>query len=234
MQSTDWDQLLQQYVDDRGRVDYLGWQQQSIAPLQNWLRQMVRVNVGSLDRSEQLAFWINLYNALVIDRVLAIYPIRSIRPTWLGIPNWISFLRFFQRKIYQQGDQAYSLNDIEHGILRPQFRDPRIHFALVCAAIGCPLLRNQAYRPEILDQQLDQDARRFINNPEKVYYHNATLYCSKIFQWYQQDFITAATSIPKFIQPYFAERSESPILTSTTPIRYLPYDWRLNQRSVHE
>jgi hypothetical protein len=218
-------------VDDQGRVDYAAWQQQSIAPLQDWLQQMAAISWGSLSRSEQLTFWLNLYNALVIDQVLAIYPIRSIRPTWLGIPNWISFWRFFQRKIYQQGDQSYSLNDIEHGLIRPQFRDPRIHFALVCAAIGCPLLRNQAYRSDILDQQLDQDARRFINNPEKVYYQNSTLYCSKIFQWYQQDFIAAATSIPQFIQPYFVERSESPILTNTTPIRYLPYNWRLNRGS---
>ncbi len=221
-----WDQLLHQYVNDRGQVNYAIWKTESAQLLKDWLQQISQIDVQSLDRNEQLALWLNLYNALVIDQVLAVYPIDSIRPTVLGIPNWLVFLQFFQHKIYRLDQQDYSLNDIEHGIIRPQFRDPRIHFALVCAAIGCPLLRNQAYQPHLLQAQLEEDADRFINNPEKVRYESPVLYCSKIFQWYQQDFIHVATAIPKFVQPYLPG---SLALTNTTPIRYLPYDWRLNQ-----
>lgn len=221
-----WDQLLRQYVDPQGRVDYARWQGEADSTLKDWLQQLSTVEVPELNRSQQLAFWLNLYNALVIDQVLAVYPIDSIRPTLLGLPNWLAFLRFFQRPVYRLGTRDYSLNDIEHGTIRAQFREPRIHFALVCAAIGCPLLRNQAYQPDQVDAQLEDDARRFIRNSEKVRYEAPVLYCSKIFQWYQKDFGGTTAGIVQFVQPYLnAELSES------TAVRYLPYDWRLNQRT---
>lgn len=222
-----WDQMLQQYVDLQGRVDYRAWQA-AAAQLKDWLRDLSKQNLAEYTaEDQQLAFWINLYNALVIDQVLEIYPIRSIRPVVWGIPNWLSFLRFFQQPVYQMQEQVYTLNRIEHDILRPQFCEPRIHFALVCAAVGCPLLRNGAYYPDRVQTQLEEDAKRFINNPDKVRYDSSQLYCSKIFQWYQQDFIRNAGSIPQYIQKYL---SPGVPLSATTRIRYLDYDWSLNQR----
>lgn len=224
-----WDHLLRQYVDPQGRVDYTNWQANAAQTLKDCLNQWSNLDLSQYrDVNQQLAFWLNLYNALVIDQVLARYPLASIRPVIFGIPNWIAFFRFFQRKIYQIGDQKYSLNDIEHGIIRPQFRDPRIHFALVCAAVGCPLLRNEAYQPEYVQTQLDDDAHRFINNPDKVCDQVSVLYCSRIFQWYKKDFLNISASVPEYIQKYLVTELPNP---SKMKVRYLNYDWSLNQRT---
>lgn len=220
-----WDQLLHQYVDSQGKVNYRGWTE-SATSLKQWLGEISVVNLRDAEPDQQLAFWLNLYNAAVIDQVLDQYPIDSIRPTFLGMANWIAFLQFFQRKVVSVNQQPYSLNQIEHDTIRPQFQDPRVHFALVCAAIGCPLLRNQAYRPERVQQQLEDDAQRFINNPQKVRYEPPFLYCSKIFKWYEKDFLKDHASIPVYIQKYLSE----PISTDCK-IRYLNYDWSLNQRT---
>jgi hypothetical protein len=220
-----WNQLLHQYVDSQGKVNYRDWTE-SVIPLKQWLSEISAVNLPDAEPDQQLAFWLNLYNAAVINQVLEQYPIDSIRPTFLGIPNWIAFLQFFQRKVVSINHQPYNLNQIEHDTIRPQFRDPRVHFALVCAAIGCPLLRNEAYQPERVQQQLEDDAQRFINNPQKVRYDPPFLYCSKIFKWYEKDFLKDHASIPVYIQKYLPES-----ISSDCKIRYLNYDWSLNQRT---
>jgi hypothetical protein len=225
-----WNEMLHQYVDSEGRVDYQTWKQESMQKLQQWLDQSSAINLQEYpDPNQQLAFWLNLYNALVIAQVLRVYPIPSIRPQIWGIPNWIAFLRFFSRPVYCLSDRRYSLNQIEHGTIRPQFNDPRIHFALVCAAAGCPLLRNEAYLPDAVQVQLEADASRFINNSAKVRYdtETETLYCSRIFKWYRQDFLKVSASIPAYIQTYL---SPNIALSAAPSVRYLDYDWRLNQR----
>ncbi|MEM8614125.1 MAG: DUF547 domain-containing protein, partial [Cyanobacteria bacterium P01_H01_bin.105] len=192
-----WDGLLRTYVDDQGRVAYGPWQQKSLLELDQWLAEMSGVDLQSLERTDAIATLLNLYNALTIRQVLHQYPIASIRPKLLGIPNWLAFLRFFTKTVYTLNGQSLSLNAIEHDILRQQFLDPRIHFALVCASVGCPLLRSAAYVPEMLSAQLEDDCDRFINNPDKVRYDAAsnTLLCSKIFKWYRADFLTVAESV---------------------------------------
>jgi len=224
-----WDELLHRYVDREGKVNYQAWQTQSRQQLTDWLEEISQITLENYPKSEQkLALWLNLYNAIAIAQVLKVYPITTIRPTILGIPNWIAYFRFFQRDVYQMRDRQYSLDDIEHGIIRPQFNDPRIHFALVCAAVGCPLLRNEAYLPENLQAQLEEDAKRFINNPTKVNYDvsSQTLYCSRIFQWYDRDFLKVADTIPNYIQNYLSPPLKLP---TSLRLRYLNYDWRLNQ-----
>lgn len=226
---TPWDRLLQQYVNDRGRVDYLRWQQEAAQELDQWLTAVSSTEIQNLERAVAIAFLINLYNALTIQQVLQHYPLDSIRPKILGIPNWLAFLRFFNQKIYTLGEQAVSLNGLEHDILRSRFAEPRIHFALVCASVGCPWLRPEAYRPDQLDQQLDEDARQFIQNPEKVRYDAAAgvLYCSKIFKWYAEDFLKEAAAIATYLNRY---RPDAPI-PADADIQYLPYSWQLNQRT---
>ncbi len=226
-----WDKLLHRYVDGQGRVNYQAWKAEAAEELGDWLQVMSQVNREAFhNANEQLAFWLNLYNALTIAQVLSLYPITSIQPKILGFPNWLAFFWFFQRPIYRLGERRYSLNDIEHGILRRQWREPRLHFALVCASDGCPLLRPQAYRGQILQQQLEEDAKRFINNPTKVYYeaHSHTLYCSRIFQWYRQDFLRLASSVPAYLQAYLSPAVQ---LIPQPRLRYLPYDWSLNQQT---
>ncbi|PAX60421.1 DUF547 domain-containing protein [Brunnivagina elsteri] len=228
-----WNELLRQYVDEKGQVNYFAWKQEQPTILADWLLSIAQPDINiihpSTNISEKLAFWINLYNAFTITTILEYYPIKSILPRILGIPNWLGFLSFFQRRIYLIGGKYYSLSGIENKILREQLQDSRIHFAIVCASIGCPLLRNTAYFPQLVQQQLDDDTRRFINNPEKVSYDEKSniLYCSKIFKWYRSDFLKTAPSIPEYIR-YYLDKDLA--INPSTSVKYLDYDWNLNQR----
>ncbi|MCC5636262.1 DUF547 domain-containing protein [Nostoc sp. CHAB 5844] len=225
-----WDKLLRQYVDPEGCVNYVAWKIEQPQVLAQWLSSQTKSPLKSHTNTlEKLALWINLYNALTISSILEIYPLDSILPKIFGVPNWLAFLWFFQRRVYPIFGQHYSLAQIENQILRDELQEPRIHFAIVCASIGCPLLRSGAYFPEQVIQQLDEDAHRFINNPQKVRYDfdSQTLYCNKIFKWYRQDFLKVAPSVPEYISSYL--KIDVP-LTATTPISYLDYDWSLNQR----
>ncbi len=223
-----WNNLLNRYVE-AGKVDYARWQSKSTDALNQWLNDMSHVQIDELDEESAIAFLINLYNALAIQQVLQKYPIDSIRPKILGVPNWPSFLSFFKKDIYTLGDRSLGLDNIEHDILRDRYSESRIHFALVCVSEGCPLLRSSAYLPEQLAQQLEEEAYRFINNPDKVRYDakTNTLFCSKIFQWYEKDFLSKADSIADYIQPYLKEVQ----LPADITIDYLPYSWQLNQRT---
>ena len=222
-----WDQLLKKYVDSQGKVNYQRWQAEGQKELKQWLDSLSFLPYQELVSEEQLTLLINLYNALVIAEILKRYPMQSILPTFLGIPNWLSFLRFFGRSLYTLDGQPLSLNDIEHKILRQQWQEPRIHFALVCAAKGCPLLRNEAYDPKRIQEQLTADAKRFINNSSKVQYHSQQnlLRCSRIFKWYEKDFLQVSSSIPDYINQYLSESIQQPV-----SVGYLPYDWQLNER----
>jgi hypothetical protein len=221
--------MLKRYVNDHGQVDYAAWQSESYADLNNWLESLHNTELSALGRDGAIAFLLNLYNALTICQVLQTYPIASIRPTFLGLPNWLAFLRFFTKTVYRLEGQSLSLNGIEHGLLREQFQEPRIHFALVCASLGCPQLRAGAYQPEQLDEQLTAETRRFIRNDDKVRYDatQRVLYCSKIFRWYKADFLAVADSIPDYIGQYRPELD----LPDRVVIQFLPYSWALNQRT---
>jgi hypothetical protein len=224
-----WDELLQRYVDDLGRVNYRRWKAEGADVLRVWLESLVDVDLADFtDADARLALWLNAYNAIAISQVLEVYPIASIRPKVLGIPNWLSFLDFFTRSNTIIGGKKYSLNQIEHAILRPEFAEPRIHFALVCASVGCPLLRRGAYFPESVRTQLEADASRFIHNPDKVRYdaQKKTLYLSKIFKWYEEDFVKAAGSVAEYVGGYLGPEAA---VGDGWAIVFLPYDWNLNR-----
>lgn len=225
-----WHKLLQTYVNDRGKVDYRRWKAEATGVLDAWLESLTPLHLEALTQAEALALLLNLYNALTIQQVLLKYPIASIRPQILGVPNWLAFWKFFTRPLYRVDGKPVGLNQIEHDILRKQFVEPRIHFALVCASIGCPLLRPEAYCSETVSDQLEADARRFIQNPDKVRYDPTqnVLYCSQIFKWYGQDFLKVAPSVPAYIGLHLEPTIP---LDKATTIQYLPYDWSLNQVS---
>ena len=219
--------LLQKYVSPRGQVDYQRWSadEGAIAQLNSWLASLQATILETLEPNTSLALLLNLYNAIAIRQVLEKYPIESIRPTVFGVPNWLTFKLFFSSGIYELNGQKLSLDDIEHNLLRKKFSEPRIHFALVCASSGCPQLRNEAYWPNKVREQLEQDAQQFIRNSEKVRYDAQTniLYCSKIFKWYEEDFLTVANSVPEYIQRYSHQQ-----MLASAQIEYLPYSWQLN------
>ena len=223
------DQVLQKYVDSQGRVDYAGLKNDP-GTLQSYL-DLLAVNAPSDKATFQtgLAFWINAYNALTIKGVLDHYPTTSVRKIKL-------FGGFFSRIKFQVGGRSYTLNNIEHDIIRYEFGDPRIHFALVCASLGCPILENRAFVPETLEERLDNVTANFINNPEKVRLdrENGVLYLSQIFEWYAEDFEDTHNSVINFIAEYLPEADAAFLKGEEVQLQYLEYDWHLNAQSEVE
>src|SRR5262245_3143089 len=223
-----WSAILGRWVSD-GRVDYAGLQRDGQPALATYLAMLsgaCATDYEGWTQAERIAFWINAYNAFTVRLILDHYPIASIRTI-----GWLPGAAFRQRFIPLQGlkGSTISLDEIENGTLRSAFREPRIHFALVCASRSCPELRGEAYRGADLDRQLDEQARRFLHDTTKNRVDPATrtLYLSSIFKWFTGDFDAAAGSVPGYVARYLD--------TDTTrveefTVEYLDYDWSLNDR----
>lgn len=217
------DELLKQYVKPSGFVDYAGLKGDR-QKLKSYLAMLTAnpPNDEQWSEEEQLAYWINLYNAFTLDLVLEHYPLKSIKD--IGSSIQIPFVNTpWDIKFIKIGDEEYDLNNIEHGIIRKQFDEPRIHFAVNCASISCPNLRAEAYTGERLEQQLEEQTRAFVNDPTKNRIDEKKLQLSKIFQWYGGDF-SDYESIVEFIQPYTAIA-----ISKNAKKTYLDYDWGLNE-----
>ncbi len=216
----DFDELLHRYVNGSG-VRYAAWaaSDDDRHRLETYLERMAAVAVSGLDRDERLAYWINLYNALTLNLVLGDYPVKSIKK--------ISGLRSpWKRELVTVEGRDLTLNGIENDVIRPEFGEPRIHFALNCAAISCPPLRGEAYAAAELDQQLEEQARTFLSDPDhNGFDSDGTLRVSKILEWYREDFEKSGDLgewLSAFI-PELADRQEP------AKIRFHGYDWDLNE-----
>jgi hypothetical protein len=206
------DALLAKYVDTDGRVAYRTLAQQDAAVLDAYLGALAAADPAALAPPEQIAFWINAYNARVLRGVLDGYSAES----FLGRKRFFSFYRF------PLVGQERTLDEIEHQILRKRFGEPRLHFALVCASTSCPKLRREAYRGERLDAQLDEQARVFLDDPRRNQFGPGdVVHLSSIFKWFGDDFDQAAGSVPAFVRRYHA-------LPEPARIEYLDYDWTMN------
>jgi hypothetical protein len=186
-----------------------------------YLAELDRVNPSLGSRDDRLAFWINAYNACAIQGILDGY---SPEP-------YLGWYRFFKTRTYRIGGSPLNLSDVEHEILRKQFREPRIHFAIVCASSSCPKLAPLAYEGRELDRQLDEAARAFINDRSRNRFdkQERIAYLSKIFDWFEEDFAASAGSVLQFVAQYVHERELSHDLAGDLyEIKYLEYDWRLN------
>ncbi len=215
-----WDTLLQTYVTDEGWVDYAGIHQDS-QKLNSYLDLLSynHPNDKNWSKDEQLAYWINAYNAYTVKIVADHYPVSGIKEIKNGIP-FVSTV--WDIKFIVIEDRTYDLNNIEHGIIRKYFDEPRIHFAVNCASYSCPALANEAFVAEKLDAQLDAAARSFINDPKRNKTNTEPVQLSKIFSWFTGDF-TKTSDLRSFINQY----ADTPI-GSTAKIDYLDYDWNLN------
>lgn len=213
--------LLTAYVHD-GVVDYAGLKTRE-KDLDAYLDVLAAVDPSTLNRQEQFAYYINVYNAWTIKLILEHYPgIRSIKEAG-------SFFRSpWKRDFVRLQGKTVSLDDVEQGILRPQFHDPRVHFAINCASKSCPPLRGAPYVGESLDASLDAAARAFVNNPANTFFKDGKLHVSRIFAWYGEDF-GGPKSVWGFIRHYadpeLAARMEA---AEDHDLDYLPYDWSLN------
>ena len=213
-------ELLQKYVKN-GVVDYRGFKSEE-AKLDQYLGILEKTDTRALSRDEQFAFYINAYNAWTIKLILSAYPgIQSIKD--LGS----LFRSPWKKKIAPIDGEVLTLDNIEHDLLRPRFKDPRIHFAVNCASKGCPPLRSEPYRADALDQQLTEMTEAFVNDPAYNRLEGNTLYVSSIFKWYSEDFNGD-------IVGFFTEYARGDLKDSLTKrakgieVEYLDYDWSLN------
>ncbi len=239
----DWDRLLKEHVvvlDDGAatQVDYAGMLGERGA-LQGYLQSLAAVPRAEFDAwplAEQLAFLINSYNGWTVELILTEYPdIDSIRD--IGF----LFAAAWSRPIVSLFGEQVSLDDVEHGMIRgwDRFQEPRIHFAVNCAAIGCPALRAEAYRGDSLAEQLDDNTRLFLGDRSRNYYDRdrQRLYVSRIFSWYEEDFEQGWQgfhSVAEFLAHYGdALELDPPVVerlsAGRVSIRYLRYDWDLNR-----
>jgi len=223
-----WSAILGRWVSN-GRVDYAGLQRADQPALATYLAALSGVcgtDYEQWTRAERIAFWINAYNAFTVRLILDHYPIASIRKI-----GWLPGAAFREQFIPMKGLKGglISLDDIENRTLRSAFREPRIHFALVCASRSCPALRGEAYRGADLDGQLEDQARTFLRDPTKnrVDPISRTLYISSIFKWFRGDFEAAAGSLPAYVARYIDSDAAG---VSDYDVEFLDYDWSLNDR----
>lgn len=216
------DQVLREHVDEKGRVNYTKLKANP-EKLIAYLDLLAFADPEELSYNERLTFWINAYNALVIKGVVNHYPITSVRKVKL-------FNGFFSRLKFQAAGKMYTLDQIEHGIIRTEFADPRVHFVLVCASTSCPPLWNRAYTAETLEERLETATLNFIRNPEQVRIDRSKrrVYVSKIFKWYEDDFEVGYDDVADFLADYLPPEDAEYLESTDVKLRYLDYDWTLN------
>lgn len=219
-----WDELLHEFVDNQGMVNYKGFITERVR-LQQYLTLLSRnpPDKESWSLEEQLAFWINAYNAYTIALIIEHYPLSGIKD--IGSSIQIPFINSpWDVKFIEIGGKKIDLNNIEHGILRKEFNEPRIHFSIVCASISCPQLRNEAFTASALNTQLDEQASAFINDHFRNDITSNRIEISKIFRWFKGDFTKSGTLID-FLNKYSKIK-----IQSNADITYKKYDWALNEQ----
>ena len=217
------DRLLRKHVDKDGWIDYAGLRD-SATLLDTYIAALGEAHLAELDRDEKLALLINAYNAFTLKLILDHYPVKSIK----DIPS----AKRWDAKRWRLGPMTLSLNQIEHEQIRPKFAEPRIHFALVCAAIGCPRLRNEAYQAQRIEAQLE-DQSRYVHSHDRWFRYQPgakEVHLTKLYDWYGSDFRQVAGSVLDFAARYSSalegalEKDEKP------RIKWLDYDWTLNDK----
>ncbi len=226
---SDWDGLLKRFVqvssDGVNRVDYAAFRSGGKGALAKVIADLTALPISRYTRDEQLAYWINLYNAVTVQVILAHYPVESIRDIDIS-PGLFSDGPWDKELVSVEGE-ALSLNDIEHRILRPIWNDPRLHYAVNCASIGCPNLARDAYDGAEVGNRLDSAAKDYINDPRGVSVAGSKVTVSKIYDWFQEDFGGSTHSVlahlKRYAAPALAER-----LDAIGDIEDTRYDWSLN------
>jgi len=226
-----WDALLKQHVVvlDAGKASQLRYSAMAKEreALGLYLKSLTAVPAGEFEgwtRAQQMAFLINAYNAFTVEKILTRYP--DIRSIWdfgkiFGNPFKDRFFSLFQR--------SFSLDEIEHGTLRPKYRDPRVHYAVNCASIGCPMLREEAYVAERLEAQLEAQAARFLSDRSRNRFAGGRLEVSKIFDWFKEDFEPRASYFARYARLLADDPQEQRLIAEgRASLAHLDYDWSLN------
>ena len=245
----DLDEVQRRFVDERGLVDYRALQR-SPGRLERYYLWLTGESPDSdpsrfPTREDELAYWINAYNASVLVVVLRHYPIASVTEVSAPFPlNLVSDkIGFFFLQQVRLGGATTNLYDLENSLLRPRYRDPRIHFALNCASLGCPPLPREAFTATRLDEQLDRAARRFFALPRNLSFDHReeTVYVSSILDWYESDFTgwlernhpDRPATLLTYISLYAPAEYEAALLRAREEgyaVDFIEYDWRLNDQ----
>ncbi len=225
-----WDAFLAKYTrkDGRGinRVAYGGVSAGDKKALQNYLAKLQATDVTKLNRNEQYAFWLNLYNASTVNLGIKNFPINSI----LEIKsNALDLKGPFNDNVAKVNGKKLTLDTIESGIVRPIWNDPRLHYAFNCAAISCPNLGSKAYKGKTINAQLNAAARSYVNDPRGVRVKDGEITASKIYFWYSDDFGKNEKAVLAHIKK-FAGPTLKTALSGKTSIDNYEYDWALNKR----
>jgi len=224
-----WNDLLSRNVRKRNDgvnlFNYGGISAADSHNLAGYIANLSGISISQYNRDEQLAYWINLYNALTVQLILDHYPVDSIRD--IKISPGLFVIGPWNASLVSIEDENLTLNDIEHRILRPIWRDPRIHYVLSCASIGCPNLRNRAYPSSAMDGLLDQAATAYVNDPRGVSIVNGKVSVSKIYDWFISDFGGSENSVLRHIKQ-FAKPQLAARLREIGKLSGEHYDWSIN------
>jgi hypothetical protein len=224
-----WSEFLERNVqlgkDGINRIAYGKVAKADREKLRAYLERLQQVPIRKFNRDEQRAYWINLYNAATVDVVLAHYPVESILK--IDISPGLFTKGPWKKKLLQVEGEAVSLDDIEHRILRPIWKDPRTHYAVNCASIGCPNLQAQAYTSGNLEALLDAGARAYVNHPRGAHVAKGRLTVSSIYVWFQSDFGGDDAGVIAHLAQY-ADAALAKQLGTVRRIDGHEYDWTLN------
>ena len=225
-----WNDILKKYVSPSNSKSSFKYKELSknSTILNKYLDELSTISekeFNQWNRDQQIAFLINAYNAFTIRLILDNYPVTSIKKigSFFSSPWKIQFFTLFGAK--------QNLDNIEHDILRKRYREPRIHFAVNCASIGCPALRAEAFVAEKLNAQLSEQTQNFLNDKSRNYIDGEILYLSKIFDWFKEDFTFSDPTVQSFVSKYISSEPSSlnKLKSNQFKIKYTPYDWNLNE-----
>jgi len=224
-----WKQILSRYIrttaDGVNLFAYGAVTAADRKGLKDYVASLEATKVQALPRDEQMAFWINLYNAKTIDIVLDHYPVKSIRDISLG--GGLFTTGPWKKQVMTVESQSLSLDNVEHDILRKQWKDPRVHYAVNCASFSCPNLQDKPFTGKDLDAMLDAGARAYINHPRGLTFRGERLVLSQIFEWYRKDFGSTDAEVISHLARY-ANPALKAKLSGVRSIADYGYDWSLN------
>ncbi len=225
----EWSGFLEKYVSQNEKgvalVDYGAVTSADRVPLDNYIRRLSNIQISAHNRDVQLAYWINIYNTLTVQLVLDNFPVASIRDIKIS-PGLFDRGPWDKALVTIDGERL-TLNDIEHRILRPIWRDPRLHYVLNCASIGCPNLGGTAYSADQIEEQLDTAARDYVNSDRGVSVVDGQISVSKIYDWFVEDFGGTEQGVLEHLSIYAGPELDAQ-LVSIGGISGQHYDWALN------
>ena len=238
-----WDTFLMNHVDKQGRVDYPKAlkNQANLGATVKQLGAVTAADIKSWSRDQQLAYWINAYNAFTMRAILDNYPLKrgsGIKARFYPANSIRQIPGVWDKITWNAAGENITLGDIENVKLRKDLDEPRIHFAIVCASIGCPNLKDKAYTADKVEAQLELESKKFVRNVDKVKVDHTkeVLYLSKIFDWFTDDFkaYTGASDYgdnagaAAFVARYSSPATSNALLKTEYDVKWLDYDWSLN------